>query len=92
MSEENYLSQRRMCEDSILWHEAWKSLIINIITVIPLMTFISLFYLRETELQISLVFNTWLLILKEKGLKSFYFNERAPFIPQKKKVLEGFTF
>lgn len=36
-----------------------------------------------------LVINTWLLIHWGKGLKSFYFNEWAPFIAQKKKVLTG---
>lgn len=35
-----------------------------------------------------LTLNTWLLIHKEKGLKSFYFNEWVPFIAQKKKVLK----
>lgn len=40
----------------------------------------------------NLVVNTWLLIHRGKGLKSFYFNEWAPFIAQRKKFLLGLTF
>lgn len=40
----------------------------------------------------TLAVNTWPLIHGGKELKSFYFNEWASFIAQKKKVFPGLTF